>query len=94
METSYCDTLIRSDFRRGVYCCDCGGSIAPYNETLEHAVKKWNARAERACSMRPANGGGWYCSRCHIWVAPGPMANATEHMAPRYCPSCGAKVVG
>lgn len=48
----------------------------------------------RTCHMKPAVGGGWYCSECHIWVAPNAMANATEHMAPRYCPNCGAKVVG
>lgn len=47
----------------------------------------------RECRMRLARGGGWYCSECSVWVAPGPMANATERMAPRYCPNCGAKVV-
>lgn len=47
----------------------------------------------RECLMSPARGGGWYCSECSVWVAPGPMANATEHLAPRYCPNCGAKVV-
>lgn len=48
----------------------------------------------RECRMSHARGGGWYCSECGVWVAPGPMANATEHLAPRYCPNCGAKVVG
>lgn len=47
----------------------------------------------RECRMSHARGGGWYCSECGVWVAPGPMANATEHLAPRYCPNCGAKVV-
>lgn len=63
-------------------------------KTDEDAVVTWNARAERTCRMEPAVGGGWYCSECHIWVAFDAMANATEHMAPRFCPNCSAKVVG
>lgn len=57
-----------------------------------HDERAW--QAVRECRMSPARGGGWYCSECSVWVAPGPMANATEHLAPRYCPNCGAKVVG
>lgn len=57
-----------------------------------HDGRAW--QVVRECRMSPARGGGWYCSECSVWVAPGPMANATEHLAPRYCPNCGAKVVG
>lgn len=57
-----------------------------------HDRRAW--QRVRKCEMSPARGGGWYCSECSVWVAPGPMANATEHLAPRYCPNCGAKVVG
>lgn len=57
-----------------------------------HDGRVW--QAVRECLMSPARGGGWYCSECSVWVAPGPMANATEHLAPRYCPNCGAKVAG
>ena len=56
-----------------------------------HDGRVW--QVVRECRMRPARGGGWYCSECSVWVAPGPMANATEYLAPRYCPNCGAKVV-
>lgn len=56
-----------------------------------HDGRAW--QVVRECRMSPARGGGWYCSGCGVWVAPGPMANATEHLAPRYCPNCGAKVV-
>lgn len=56
-----------------------------------HDGRAW--QTVRECRMSPARGGGWYCSECSVWVAPGPMANATEHLAPRYCPNCGAKVV-
>lgn len=56
-----------------------------------HDGRVW--QVARECRMSPARGGGWYCSGCGVWVAPGPMANATEHLAPRYCPNCGAKVV-
>lgn len=56
-----------------------------------HDGRAW--QVVRECRMSPARGGGWYCSECSVWVAPGPMANATEYLAPRYCPSCGAKVV-
>lgn len=56
-----------------------------------HDGRAWHA--VRKCRMSPARGGGWYCSGCGVWVAPSPMANATEHLAPRYCPNCGAKVV-
>ncbi len=56
-----------------------------------HDGRVW--QVVRECRMSPARGVGWYCSGCGVWVAPGPMANATEHLAPRYCPNCGAKVV-
>lgn len=56
-----------------------------------HDGEAW--KRVRECRMSHARGGGWYCSGCGVWVAPGPMANATEHLAPRYCPNCGAKVV-
>ena len=56
-----------------------------------HDGRAW--QVVRECRMSPARGVGWYCSECSVWVAPGPMANATEHLAPRYCPNCGAKVV-
>lgn len=91
------------------YSCGCSiikrdtaGAIAAWNaraavtdEQFSRAVhdgRVW--QAVRECRMSPARGGGWYCSECSVWVAPGPMANATEHLAPRYCPNCGAKVVG
>lgn len=82
-----------------VVCGQCGARGPKKKNDHERgwkakAVEGWNTRAERTCRMKPAVGGGWYCSECHIWVAPDAMANATEHMAPRYCPSCGAKVVG
>lgn len=75
-------------------CDECGKGDTLPHESEEEAAAAWNARAERTCRMKPAVGGGWYCSECHIWVAPDAMANATEHMAPRYCPSCGVKVAG
>ena len=59
--------------------------------TAVHDGEAW--KRVRECRMSHARGGGWYCSECGVWVAPGPMANATEHLAPRYCPNCGAKVV-
>lgn len=59
--------------------------------TAVHDGRVW--RVVRECRMSPARGVGWYCSECSVWVAPGPMANATEYLAPRYCPNCGAKVV-
>lgn len=58
--------------------------------TAVHDGEAW--KRVRECRMSHARGGGWYCSGCGVWVAPGPMANATEHLAPRYCPNCGAKV--
>lgn len=90
-------------------CCWCSviksdtaGAIATWNaraavddEQFARAIHDGRAwQAVRECCMSPARGGGWYCSECSVWVAPGPMANATEHLAPRYCPNCGAKVVG
>lgn len=90
-------------------CCWCSviksdtaGAIAAWNAraavddgqfaTAVHDGEAW--KRARECRMSPAKGGGWYCSECGVWVAPGPMANATEHLAPRYCPNCGAKVAG
>ncbi len=77
------------------YCVGCEScEMSTSRLSRDDAVTAWNTRAERTCRMEPAVGGGWYCSECHIWVAPDAMANATEHMAPRFCLNCCAKVVG
>lgn len=99
VETGFCGQRVMHD------CVVLGGliacSVAAWNARAAvadeqfamavHGGLAW--QAVRECRMSPARGGGWYCSECSVWVAPGPMANATEHLAPRYCPNCGAKVV-
>ncbi len=82
-----------------VQCQQCGaipfiGSRTSERKTMADVIAAWNARAEHTCRIEPAKDGGWYCSECHVWISPSPMANATEYLLPRWCPNCGAKVVG
>lgn len=47
----------------------------------------------RVCHLIPAQGGGAYCSSCHVWIRSDSMADATKYIIPRYCPNCGAQVL-
>lgn len=70
----------------------CPMEMACY-DTVDDAVKAVNTRAERTCSLKPAHGGGYYCSNCHVWIGTHSWCDViTEHIA-RFCPACGAKVV-
>lgn len=74
-------------------------------ETEEQAAAAWNRRAERTCRPEVCDDGagawGVYCSECgYRFAGPYGKREVPEHMAarrdimPRYCPNCGAKVVG
>ena len=54
--------------------------------TEAEAIDAWNTRAERTC--RNISGKNWWafeCSECGEMI---------EQGVPKYCPECGAKVVG
>ena len=55
-------------------------------------VKAWNPRKERTCSIE-VRGMWYYCSECHACVHGG-YFDAANLNPMRFCPSCGAKVVG
>lgn len=85
--------------------CPYCGARGPMALSKDEAVEVWNRRAERTCRPEVCDDGagawGVYCSECGYRFA-GPHGNreVPEHMAerrdimPRYCPSCGARVVG
>lgn len=75
-----------------VYCDNCWAEVGGYSTEAE-AIAAWNSRAERTCECvaeyaeSPIDGKKIVlhrCSACHELMRP--------HM--RYCPNCGAKVVG
>lgn len=78
------------DFLRSAWNTRAAVTDEQFARAVHDGRAWWPART---CLMRPARGGGRYCSECGVWVAPGAMANATERLAPRYCPNCGAEVV-
>ena len=73
-----------------VYCTNCGidtPAALPDDEQL--AVNFWNTRAERTCRMTDSYDGWYICSECNC------QGQGDQwHVPPRYCPSCGARVVG
>lgn len=87
-----------TDFDSGVIfvgCETCGMYCEPKDcyANEQKAIEAWNTRAKRTCHMtynEEWSGDEYYptqaytCSRCG-WI--------TEMGVPRYCPSCGAKVV-
>ena len=63
--------------------------------TEAEAIAAWNTRHERTCKNENINGYAlrFECSACGYWSI---VTNCMERMdeLPRYCPNCGAKVVG
>lgn len=86
-EISSCDPET-GDFRKGVYCPNCGGGIYPYKRSKEEAISLWNTRYERTC--KPVEKHNMYeCSECG-----GLLQNVDPvYPLPNYCGNCGAKVV-
>ena len=76
-----------------VRCERCGAKtyelhecMTPY-EVQKCATELWNERAERTCRYVYDEGlCGWVCSEC------GGLEPVGDHV--RYCPDCGARVVG
>ena len=72
-------------------CVKCGAFLSDELLCTECAIAAWNTRHERTCEFSPdgiGDGKIWSaCSMCGGYV------NA-EYDPPRYCPHCGAKVVG
>lgn len=79
--------------RCGAVWCECGLHMSA--RSLEEAMARWNARAERTCRNTdtvPDDGSVFYpsphfrCSECGASYALTGYAY--------YCPNCGAKVAG
>lgn len=82
--------VIRNAFENCVIyhieCTGCLGEHARYMESREAAIEAWNTRAERTCrAVMAASKIASTCSECGAMLA---------NWAMRYCPNCGAKVVG
>lgn len=75
-----------------VYCTACYANM-PRTTTADEAISRWNARAERTCSVK-GGVGGWFCSECGVFVNNDCIADAQRWIAPRYCANCGAKIKG
>jgi hypothetical protein len=84
--------------------CHCGTPTMSLVDGMA-AVNRWNLRAERTCRPVVASDGcgawGVYCPECGHTLS-GPHASrerakryaARRDIMPRYCPDCGARVVG
>ena len=75
-----------------VECRDCGAKSGTY-WSIQSAIEAWNTREERTCTMeyvQEYSGDEFYptiafgCQECGYVVIDG---------IPKYCPSCGSKVV-
>lgn len=53
----------------------------------------WNARADRTCRMKDGVG-VTICCRCGALVSKKAVSTLTEFIPARFCPNCGARVVG
>lgn len=67
------------------------GLTVKYQHVMESEFAAWNTRAERTCKNVSSRQTPWKCSACggewfHGWNF--------EPLEFRYCPDCGAKVVG
>lgn len=89
-----------------VYAASCPycGARGPMALSKGEAIDAWNRRAERTCRPEVCDDGagawGVYCSECgYRFAGPHGKREVSEHMAtrrdimPRYCSSCGARVV-
>ena len=86
-----------------IRCKSCGCRTGSSRD-MDRLKEAWNRRAERTCRPEVCDDGagawGVYCSGCGYRFA-GPHGNreVPEHMAtrrdimPRYCPSCGARII-
>lgn len=93
-----------------VYCEDCGAMVTGKGFVWEgetDAAVRWNARAERTCEMLRMPTGEkaaysdtdeviWHCRFCHAESAAYAFDEdgAVWAAVPKFCPECGAKVVG
>lgn len=89
-----------------VWCPSCKASTDAHTGK-ENAVAAWNTRAERTCeNVNEVRENGklvkrvariFKCSACGYGIDDVYMTNERDFMTddwPRYCSSCGAKVVG
>lgn len=69
-----------------IECDDCWAKTG-YYATEAEAIAAWNARAERTCKNTQSDL-DFMCSECGKCVDRGRVIKI------KYCPNCGAKVVG
>lgn len=86
--TVFCD--FRGDIAKAyAYCVNCNAYVGIFSKE-EYAIEAWNTRYERTCTMKHEGernvDDSWECSLCH--------AIHLRLVQPRYCPGCGARVIG
>lgn len=82
-----------------VECAECAACTRGVN--WEDAKERWNARAERTCTMEKKKSGyftGLICSKCgctsfYMYDDPGEHGMFIGLPFPEYCYNCGARVV-
>ena len=80
---------------KGRIICACGISLVQgKNDTDDDMRIIWNTRTERTCHAE-SDLSEWVCSECQCWIPLGLTPENIKHASEwRYCPHCGAKVVG
>lgn len=75
--------------RFSVICNGCGASVTTIFQSEWTAIEAWNRRAERTCHDEAGSPMSFLCGECGwFWNDP------EDELGFRYCPSCGARVVG
>lgn len=84
-----------------IECEDCeeyGHGSYVVARTEAEAIAAWNTRADRTCELHDCEGSFsavnkpvWRCD-CGAFMTQ--YTDATTYHKPRYCPNCGAKVMG
>lgn len=70
-----------------VQCDDCDASVS--GMSADEAITAWNRRSERTCHDEAESPMSFMCGECGwFWTDP------EDELGFRYCPHCGAKVVG
>ena len=70
-----------------------GGLARPDSGIFRRLADLIEPEPEQTCHDARERGSYFRCSRCGAFLADGAVTNATNSIAVRYCPNCGARVV-